>query len=254
MAIIEMHHFSTALQRAIGLTLVVPEGAGPFPAVYQLHGLSDDHTIWSRRSSIERYADRYQLIVAMPEGGREFYCNHPGAVERAEDHILETVDLVDRMFRTIPERRARAIGGLSMGGYGSMKLGLKHADRFCSIASHSSVFAIRERAREYGDLRAFHAAGMPASDDPFALARALARSRGSRPRIRFDCGVDDFLIADNRRFHAHLSRLGIAHEYAEFPGGHSWEYWDEHIDQALRFHVAGFAAAAKSGKASRKRI
>jgi S-formylglutathione hydrolase FrmB len=253
MAWIEMRHFSTALQRAIGLMLIVPEGEGPFPAVYQLHGLSDDHTIWHRRTAIERYAESHRLIVAMPDGGRSFYCNWPNGVERAEDHILETVALVDRTFRTIPERRARAIGGLSMGGYGALKLALKHPHLFCSVAAHSGALDLKAHMRtpeRPRDLDTPYPHGLPASDDCFALARRLARSRGLRPAIRIDCGVDDFLLDQNRRCHAHLDRLGIAHEYEEFPGGHSWEYWDAHIDQALRFHLSAFAAA---GKAYRRR-
>jgi S-formylglutathione hydrolase FrmB len=245
MPLVQVHHFSNAIQKCTGLTLVVPDGAGPFPVVYQLHGLSDDHTIWQRRTSIERYADRYGFIIAMPDGGRGFYCDHPGTTHQGERHLLETVALVDRMFRTITDRRGRAIGGLSMGGYGSMKLGIKRPDLFGSVVSHSSAFAVKRRVREYPDLAVFHAKGLPAGDDPFALASKLAKSSGPKPRIRFDCGVDDFLLDDNRRFRAHLLKLGVEHQYAEFPGAHSWDYWDEHIDEALRFHRESFALMAK---------
>ncbi len=247
MAIIEMHHFSTALQRHIGLTVIVPEGPGPHPAVYQLHGLSDDHTVWSRRTSIERYAERHGLLIAMPEGGRSFYCNAPGAVERAEDHILETIAVVDRTFKTIPERSARAIGGLSMGGYGAMKIALKHPHLFASVVSHSGCPDCRVRFKKDGYQDLIHAFGdsMPTSEDALALATRLKRSRGPRPAILFDCGTEDFLLDQNRVFRDHLQRIGLAHEYREFPGGHSWEYWDEHVQEALLFHVAAFAAAKR---------
>jgi S-formylglutathione hydrolase FrmB len=245
MPLIHLQHFSNALQKCTGLVLVVPDGDGPFPTVYQLHGLSDDQTIWQRRTSIERYADRYGFIIAMPDGGRGFYCDHPCTMHQGEAHLLETVERVDRMFRTIPDRRGRAIGGLSMGGFGSMKLALKRPDLFGSVVSHSSVFAVKQRVPLYPDLAAFRAKGLPASDDPFALARRLAKSSGARPRIRFDCGVDDGLLDDNRRLHALLAKLGIEHQYAEFPGAHSWEYWDEHIDEALRFHRESFRQLAK---------
>lgn len=253
MAWIEMRHFSTALQRAVGLMVIVPEGEGPFPAVYQLHGYSDDHTIWHRRTSIERYAETHRCLIAMPDGGRSYYCNWPTSVERAEDHILDTIQVVDRTFHTIPDRRARAIGGLSMGGYGALKLALKHPHLFCSVATHSGALDLNRHLRSGqapADLRLAYPRGMPASDDCVALARRLARSRAPRPAIRIDCGVDDFLLAHNRSCHALLGRLGIAHEYQEFPGDHTWEYWDAHVPEALRFHTAAFTAQASRGHAA----
>jgi hypothetical protein len=71
-------------------------------------------------------------------------------------------------------------------------------------------------------------------NDLFALATALRP--GQRPRLRVDCGVDDFLIEPNRVFNAHLNAIGFEHEYEEFPGAHTWEYWDEHVQQAIAFH------------------
>ncbi|MBA3710354.1 MAG: esterase family protein [Planctomycetes bacterium] len=246
MALVQINHFSNALEKMSSLAVIVPEGPGPFAAVYQLHGLSDDHSAWHRRTSIERYADRHGIVVAMPDGARSFYCNAKGsATGRYEDHILETVALVDRMFRTIPSASARGIGGLSMGGYGAMKVGLKHPRTFGSIAAHSACMDMKayHRDRVFPELPSIYGTRFPASEDVFALSRARARARTSKQRIRIDCGVDDFLIEHNRSLHRHLDRLGIAHEYEEFPGAHSWEYWDAHIDQALHFHVAAFASA-----------
>ncbi|MBA2481092.1 MAG: prolyl oligopeptidase family serine peptidase [Planctomycetes bacterium] len=250
MAYLQINHFSAALSKMASLAVIVPEGAGPFRAVYQLHGLSDDHTAWQRRTSIERYADRYGIIVAMPDGARSFYANAPDSPDRYEDHILETVALVDRMFRTIDGPHARGIGGLSMGGYGAMKLGLKHPRVFGSIAAHSACMDMRayHRDRAFPDLAHFFGPTFPKSEDVFALATASRRSRSARPRIRIDCGIADFLIDHNRRMHRHLDRLGIAHEYQEFPGEHNWEYWDQHIDQALRFHVTSFAQATSASR------
>jgi putative tributyrin esterase len=252
MAFVHINHSSAALSKMASLAVIVPQGPGPFRCVYQLHGLSDDHTAWYRRTSIERYADRYGILVAMPDGARSFYTNAPESVDLYEDHILETVRLVDRMFRTVDGPEGRGIGGLSMGGYGAMKLGLKHPTVFGSIAAHSACMDVGSyhRDRTIPDMAHFFGPRLKKSEDLFALTSALRGAR-AHPRIRFDCGVDDYLIEHNRKMHRHLDRLGISHVYEEFPGAHDWDYWDQHVDQALRFHVAAFADAAK--KPARRR-
>jgi len=130
------------------MNVIFPEigvGEPPFPVFYLLHGLSDDHTSWARRTSIERYVAPLPLIVVMPDGGRGFYCD---AVEGPayERHVIEDViGFVDRTCQTIPERKGRVIGGLSMGGYGALKLALKFPHLFCSAVAHSSAFDVRRR-------------------------------------------------------------------------------------------------------------
>ena len=246
MALAHIHYWSPALEQQSALYATWPDAArGPLPVVHLLHGLSDDYTIWQRRTSIERYAERHRLMVVMPEGGRSFYCD--SALGRWEQHLLDTIDLVDRVLPTIKTAAGRAIGGLSMGGYGAMKMALKHPDRFTSVAAHSSCFDMvgDQELRGVPELqRMFPGGVVPPGDDCFALARALAKRRGRRPALRFDCGTEDFLLRHNRAFHAHLQQLRLAHEYVEHPGAHSWEYWDEHVDAALRFHRRHFDDAA----------
>jgi len=241
-AILRVGFFAKSIQKQTNMTVILPEDtekAGPYPVLYLLHGLSDDDTIWARRTSIERYVAGMPLIVVMPDSGRGFYTDAKRG-PAYESHIMKDVlGFMDRFFPTIPERRGRVIGGLSMGGYGSMKLALKHPDCFCSVAAHSSVFDMArsllrpERTEElsliFGD--------DPAVGDNDVLRLAEQIDRKLLPAIRFDCGMDDWLIQDNRAFHQHLAKLGIEHEYAEFPGGHEWGYWDAHIQEALKFHA-----------------
>lgn len=212
------------------------ESQGPFPVFYLLHGLSDDHTIWSRRTSIERYVDGLPLIVIMPDGGRGFFCDaHQGAAY--ESHIVkDVIGFTDRFFNTIPSRHGRAIGGLSMGGYGAIKLALKFPDLFCSATSHSGVLALASRPDHPEELtRILGPSYAGGKDDVFALADAIPRE--ATPAIRFDCGTEDDLLPDSRFFHERLVALGIPHEYEEFPGGHSWDYWDAHVKEAIAFHA-----------------
>lgn len=235
MSLFHINYFSQALQKQSGMYLVLPDGiTEPYRVVYLLHGLSDDYTIWLRRTSIERYADQFGLAIVMPDGGRWFYCDTRDGVVRGEAHLLETVQYIDRTFHTLARAEGRAIGGLSMGGYGAMKLGLKYPELFRSVASHSGALDIA-RQREgvkFPEFDALYGDAPDPGDDCFALA---ARP-GSKPAIYFDCGVDDFLLQHNRDFRAHLQALGIAHSYHEHPGAHTWEYWDKHIVAALRFH------------------
>src|SRR5262249_58273762 len=125
MAFATLNSHSPALLKACSMNVIFPErsvGKPPFPVCYLLHGLSDDHTIWARRTSIERHVAGLPLIVVMPDGGRGFYCD---AVEGAayERHILEDViGFVDRTFQTLAARQGRGIGGLSLGGSGALTL------------------------------------------------------------------------------------------------------------------------------------
>jgi S-formylglutathione hydrolase FrmB len=130
-----------------------------------------------------------------------------------------------------------------MGGYGALKLALKHPDMFVSAVSHSGAlarargpFPVKSEDPFQAEMRRIfgeHPEGGP--DDPFALAERLEPAR--RPALRIDCGTDDRLLEDNRAFHAHLEKLGYPHEYLEAPGAHEWGYWDLHVQEAIAFHA-----------------
>jgi putative tributyrin esterase len=243
MAALEMHYSSKALARMSALWIVMPDDwdDSPLPVLYLLHGLSDDYTAWMRRSAIERHVAAHRMLVVMPEGGRSWYTNARSPEQnRYEDHILEVTERVDRLFNTVADRGGRGIGGLSMGGYGAVKLGLKHPDRFGSVHSHSGALdTMRNEGSWAAEKRLIFGSEPPVDEDCFALAERAS----PRPALHLDCGVDDFLIEDNRRFHAHLERIGYPHQYLEPPGGHSWPYWDQHVVTALTFHAQHFAAA-----------
>lgn len=205
--------------------------------MFLLHGLSDDHTGWVRRTSIERYCDGLPLIVVMPDGYRGFYTDaHAGlAMETALAVELPTVI---RAYFPVVEQWS--VTGLSMGGYGALKFALKHPKLFGSTVSHSG-------ALHFGHLRDYESEEFARIVPDSELGRndslfTLANSAVSLPRLRLDCGTEDHLLAYNRQFHEHLVGLGIDHEYEEFPGAHDWAYWDTHVQDALVFH--GLKAAS----------
>jgi putative tributyrin esterase len=233
LATVQFH--SRALGRHVTYTAILPEarhGDGPFPVLYQLHGRSDDHSAWVVRSRLVDHLAPYPLIAVLPDGGISGWRN-AGPHEKYEDFVTE--DLwrhVGATFRVRPGRAA--VGGLSMGGGGSIRLGLKHPELYASVWAHSSALPNAAQMRERGVPEAEIAA-----DDCHAAAERLlvAVPRPSLPRVTLDCGVEDALIEQNRAFHRHLQAIGFPHDYREHPGAHTWEYWDLHVREALRQHA-----------------
>lgn len=240
MSLATVQFFSEGLNKRSQYDLLLPEtGDGPFPVLLQLHGLTDDSHSWVQQSNIARYASRYPIIVVLPDGGTSGYLNLHATGDgdeagvrlgrhRYEDMLIRDLrSHVARMFNTRPG--PWAIGGLSMGGYGAMRLGLKYPELFSSIWAHSS-------APHIGEIMADRVSDLA---DALWLthAREIAH-RQDRPEISFDCGLDDTrLLGDNRAFDRQLTELGIDHHYAEHPGGHTWDYWDEHVREALEQHA-----------------
>lgn len=221
-------------------TVIVPETIpGPFPVFYLLHGLSDDHSAWVRKTSIERYAEDYPFIIVMPDGGCGYYTDAPDGEAHETAIVRDLIPVVDRLFRTDARREGRVIGGLSMGGYGAFKLALRYPELFCSAVSHSCSRALtwthEPLPPEPRFTRVFGLNPGGGPHDLFAVTERI--DRRLLPALRLDCGAGDALLGGNRRFHEHLTALGIPHEYAEFPGGHNWTYWDRRIQEALRFHA-----------------
>jgi len=245
MALAQIHFRSNSIHKETALNVLLPEcGDGPFPVLYLLHGLSDDHSAWMRYSSIERQVCDLPLIVVMPDGYRSYYVNDPRPEGLAfEDHIIkDVVGFVDRTFPTISGRAGRAIAGLSMGGYGAMVQAMRHPEMFCAASSHSGALSFVTCNYDRPGLRELPRALKREDYDPATLAESLV-DRPDRPALRFDCGVDDHLLGHSRDLHATLKSLGIEHEYAEYPGAHTWAYWDEHVGETIAFVTKRFGVS-----------
>ena len=243
MALLQVDFYSDVLGRGAQLCAVLPGGPAPeggFPTLYLLHGMGDDCTVWTRRTSIERYAEDRGLAVVMPDTRLGWYANtHAG--ESYFDHASdEVVQFSRRMLPKLSRRREDTFAaGVSMGGYGAFRCALHRPDVFSKAASLSGALDAAAIARPGGTLGApaywrdtfGPRAEIPRSDhDLFHAAELLQRNR---PKLWMWCGRSDFLYADNLRMRDHLRAQGYDLTYAEGPGDHTWKYWDAQIQRAL---------------------
>jgi S-formylglutathione hydrolase FrmB len=254
MALIHCNFYSETLQTATSMDVILPQPlavqavAGrarrrPIPTLWLLHGLSDDHTIWQRRTSIERYVAPLNLAVVMPNGFRGFYTDMAHGYPYWT-HLSEEIPRLARAFFPLSAAREENFAaGLSMGGYGAFKLAFKRPEMFAAAASLSGgldiagtpahalgdAFRRRELMDTFGPLRA-----IPGSDnDLFALAKKFAKSKGPKPALYQCCGTEDGLYPHNLRFREHARSLGLDLTYEEGPGGHDWGFWDRWIQRVL---------------------
>jgi len=146
------------------------------------------------------------------------------------DEVPEAAAEVDARCRDAP----RFISGLSMGGYGALRLGLLYPKKFAGISAHSSITNV---AQMQGFVEESMTEFELTDADPFAVIDC-AKLSSRLPHLRFDCGTEDILIEHNRTLHRDLEAAGIPHVYEEFAGGHTWDYWHEHLADTLRFFGA----------------
>lgn len=227
-----------------------------YPVLYLLHGLGGSAADWvSARAHLADYAAQYPFIIVVPEGKDGWYTDAAAPNAKFESYFAEElIPDVDRRFRTLASREGRAVAGLSMGGYGSMKFALKHPELFAFAASMSGALAVASWTPEMplpefvkpSVLRVYGDAGSDVrlANDVYKLARELTPERAKAlPFLYLDCGTEDFLIGNSRDFSALLIEKKVAHEFRELPGTHSWPYWDRQVQEVLRLAAQKLAAA-----------
>ena len=235
-----------------------------FPVIYLLHGLGGSAGDWvSKRARLAEHAAAHRFIIVVPEGRDGWYTDSATVPnEKFESYFVEElIPDVQRRFRTIEKREARAVAGLSMGGYGALKFGLKHPQLFAFAASMSGALGAASWKPEDplpefvrpSILKVFGAADSPVrpANDIYKLARDLTPERtNALPYIYLDCGTEDFLIAQNRDFSALLVEKKIPHEYRQLPGAHNWPYWDRQVQEVLKLAAQKLAPAATAATAT----
>ncbi|MCD9025933.1 alpha/beta hydrolase [Cohnella silvisoli] len=238
MALFQCQFFSETLEISASMNVILPQQKGKlFPTLYLLHGLSDDHTSWCRQTSIERYASAKGIAVVMPAVNRSFYTDMSHGAKYWTFVSEELPELARSFFPLSASREHNFAAGLSMGGYGAMKLGLSFPDRFAAVASLSGALDVNRLAVETFSNDIQHIFSDPStipgsSADLFALAERVAGSNSS-PLLYQCCGTEDFLYEDNIRFREHCLKLELPLVYEEEPGDHEWGYWDRKIQRVL---------------------
>jgi putative tributyrin esterase len=238
--------YSVALPSSYSLA---GQNAVNYPVLYLLHGLSGHYSNWLEKTKLKEYAALYQMIIVTPEGNDGWYTDSATVpADRYETYIVqELLPDVESRYRAIKARAGRAIAGLSMGGYGALKFGLKYPDRFIFAASMSGALdaAVRSDddrrfAWEYLRPSVMQTFGAPASptraaNDLHNLARTLPAERiALLPFFYFDCGTEDGFLTTNRELAQIFLERKIPHEFRQLPGGHNWAYWDAQVQEVLR--------------------
>lgn len=238
--------YSEALGMMTDIAVVIPDNGarrledGSYPVLYLLHGLSDNHTAWSRRTKLDLYAEETGIAIVMPEVQRGFYQDMAYGLPYFTYITEELAGVCQKLFRVTGDPTHTFVAGLSMGGYGAIRCALTYPERYAKAACFSAVtdvhrffednpcgLAEAERIALVGD-------GVVDDEDLFRLAA----TEKAFPPIYQCCGDTDFLVEDNRRFHEHLEALGVKHTYEEWAGAHEWRFWDAAIEKALRFFSA----------------
>ena len=236
MAVFNITFSSWALGHGTHATVILPDtdrSEAPARNLYLLHGLSDNETTWTRRTSIERYADRYGIAVIMPDGGKSFYTD----MARGDAYYTYiTKELPQRMkmyFGLSLKREDNFLAGNSMGGYGALKVALREKGKFAGVAGLSPCTDVKIRRFEDVMQNVFgEDFAVSDKDDLFALAQGM-KDDGEKPRVYMAIGQSDFLYEENQRFKKTLEDCGFDLVYEEAPGDHCWDFWDVYIQKAL---------------------
>lgn len=239
---------SKSLARPMKYRVALPadyaHGSRRYAVLYLLHGLGGSYLDWGDRTHLADLLARVPLIVIMPDAGDSWYTNSSGvAQDKFEDYIAEDmVEETDSRYRTLADRHGRAIAGLSMGGYGALKIALKHPDEFMFAGSLSGAFGVAHDPAFGSDFSTrderriqsiFGPAGSAtrAGNDIYALARNAEPVR--LPALWLACGTEDHLLPRNRELVRDLQRRGVRYEYSEWPGAHTWLFWDQGLRRML---------------------
>lgn len=258
MAFIQMNMFSESLMRTVPVNVILPvdkvlapgekgRGDRPYKTLYLLHGIFGNYPDWVVGTRIQRYANEKDLVVIMPSGENSFYVDQPKGHNYYGQYVgQELVEVTRRMFPLSRDREDTFIGGLSMGGYGAVRNGLKYHDTFGYIVCLSGALETEHmptrtndetvffRRRDYaescfGDLNQL----IGSDKDPKALVNQILEQKGQMPKFYVACGDRDVLLPDSQDFVDFLKEKDVDVTFEVGPGDHEWDFWDTYIKKAI---------------------
>lgn len=232
---------SPALRKRADITVFVPD----VPVselkgmVILMHGVYGSHWAWTLKGGVHKTAERLMdenklppMLLVMPSDG--LFADGSGYVPHAsEDYETWIVEDVPNVVVELIAGRPLPlfITGLSMGGYGALRLGAKYSDKFRAFSGHSSVTELGQLKQFTEDFDAL----LSVVQTQESVLESILQHKATLPPFRFDCGRDDILIDCNRQLQQALVQHGIEHQYEEYEGGHEWTYWEEHVAKSLLF-------------------
>ena len=244
---------SPALGQRADITVYVPpqaSGLRDVPIVILLHGVYGSHWAWALKGGAHRTAARMihsgeipPMLLAMPSDG--LWGDGSGYVPHRTQNFDSWIvkDVPDAIHETISVTSSNSplfISGLSMGGFGALRLAAKYPERFRGAGGHSSMTHFDQHSQFVEEpLEAYEC-----PPDDCSTFETMLRNRRRLPPVRFDCGTEDPLLEYNRELSRQLKSAGIAHRYEEFSGGHEWPYWEKHLAEMLKF-FGGLLSGAK---------
>ncbi|MGF0031630.1 alpha/beta hydrolase [Bariatricus sp. SGI.154] len=262
MAIIRVRFFSNCLMRTVPFTAVLPNDGGflkdgspdfvleNMKTLYLLHGYTGDENDYLVHTHISELSKKYGIAVIMPDGDNSFYIDHVAENRHFGKYIgEELVEYTRRLFPLSKEREDTYIGGLSMGGYGAMRNGLKYAHTFSKILAFSGAYIpirivdnggvpvddgvsnVEFQCRVFGDPKMLATSDL----DPRVIYQELEKSKKSIPRIFMTEGSEDFLLKENHAMRDFLQAQNADFTYIEDTGEHDWDFWNKHLEEAFAF-------------------
>lgn len=260
MALAQVNFFSNCLMRTVTMQAIIPVDKNtisqaplrekkPFKTLYLLHGIYGNDIDWMIKTRIHEWVEEQNLAVIMPSGDNHFYVDGEVIGEKYGEFIgKELIEITREMFPLSAKKEDTFIAGLSMGGYGAIRNGLKYYDTFGYIAGLSSALII-EMALDSGDSdpepigrRSFYEAvfgnldRLTGSDKDYkALILKLKEAKLNIPKIYLACGTEDFFLKANRDYRDFLIKHDVDIRYEEGPGEHNWVFWDTYIKKVLEW-------------------
>lgn len=223
------------------ICVFVPSGKNlkNVPIVTLLHGVYGSNWVWTQKAGVHFIALKMMeerlikpMVLAMPSDG--LWGDGSGYVRHQHQNFENWIvdDVINAVIENITitsEESSLFIAGLSMGGFGALKLGSKYSKKYKAISAHSAItnlqqmnLFVEENLNNY-------------KDEESSVFKEILKNKKELPKLRFDCGKDDLLIEHNRTLHQKLKQENIQHIYEEFEGKHEWSYWQEHIKDTLLF-------------------
>ena len=263
MALIQVNYLSKALFRTVPVNVIIPSDKisfetmdylpapeGGYPTLYLLHGLLGNYTDWVSGTRIQRWAEDAGLAVVMPSGDNSFYVNGQTANNDYGAFIGEELPRVMRQMFPLSRRREDTfIAGLSMGGFGAIRNGMKHAETFSRIIGLSGAIHFFDPDYESvaGEESAFGSLVEAAKTDKNhhvaleQLKERVAAGEVEAPAFYLACGTQDSLVGVNRSFRSDVEAAGFDVTWDEEDRGHDWDFWDSQIRKVIDWLPLGQA-------------